>query len=118
MLAILVIACGALIGYRYVTKLSPEEEAKAEAVVIIRGKEYARYPLNKDQVVEIPADFGSSTLEIKDGKAHMVSAGCPDQICVHHAPISVNYDMIVCIPNEIIIKVEGGEDAILDSVAQ
>ena len=48
----------------------------------------------------------------------MLHAGCPDQICVYHSAISQAYDMIVCIPNQIIVSIEGGEEPATDSTAK
>ncbi len=115
-IAILVISVGALIGYRMLTKI-PDKQ-KAEVVITLHGDEVGRYPLNVNREIEIPADYGTSLLEVKDGQAKMVYAGCPDKICVEHHAISQNYDKIVCIPNQIIVKVEGAKDAALDSIVQ
>ncbi len=115
-IAILVISAGALIGYRMLNK-APDKHT-AEVVITVYGAEFGRYPLDVDQEVEIPADYGTSLLVIKDGQAKMISAGCPDKICVDHNAISQNYDKIVCIPNQIIVKIEGAEDADIDSIVQ
>lgn len=115
-IAILVISVGAVIGYRMFTK-APDKNA-ADVVITVYGEEIGRYPLNENQKVEIHADYGTSILEIKDGEAKMIHAGCPDQICVDHNAISQDYDKIICIPNQIIVKIEGGEESNLDSVAQ
>lgn len=98
------LSVGALVTYRLVTK--PSDGSKTEIVVMVHGQEYGRYPINTDQTIEIPADDGTNILEIKDGKAKMISANCPDQICVKHSAISSYYqDKIVCLPNEIVVKV-------------
>ncbi|MDD5937355.1 MAG: NusG domain II-containing protein [Clostridiales bacterium] len=115
-IAILVIAGGALLGYQFLNKTPDQDTAKV--VISVAGEEIGRYPLNKEAEIKIPAHYGDSILEIKDGHAKMLHAGCPDQICVYHNAISQAYDMIVCIPNQIIVSIDGGEEPATDSTAQ
>lgn len=113
---VLCIAIVAMLLFRFFTK--PKDDSKTEIVVTIHGDEYGRYSIHEDEIVKIEADYGESILEIKDGKAKMLSAGCPDQICVNQSAIHYNHDMIVCMPNEIIVKVEGGQASDVDVITQ
>lgn len=115
-IVLLVISIGGIFIYQMIGKQSLG--SNAEVVVQIHGEEYGRYSLNKDQEIEIKATHGTSILKIEDGKAKMLSAGCPDQVCVKHSAIYTNYDDIVCIPNEIIVKIENGQESELDSIVQ
>lgn len=117
-IGVLVLSTVALFLYWFFTKPNEEEKEKTVVVVTIEGLEYGRYSLYEDQTIEIPARYGASILVIQDGEAKMVHAGCPDQICVYHTPISFNRDMIVCIPNEIIVKIDNGAEPKMDGVAQ
>lgn len=68
----------------------------------VDGVEYGRYNLGTEQVVEIGE---TNRLEIRDGKAFMVYADCPDQLCVRMAPVSELHEMIVCMPNKVVVEV-------------
>ncbi len=89
-----------------------------EAVVLIEGEEYARYPLSKDRVVEIPGLLGNNTLTIANGKAYMSAAVCPDKICMDFGEIHYNTEMIVCRPGGIVVIIENGDASELDVVGQ
>lgn len=115
-IALIVLSVGGLITYRLVT--TPSDDSKTEIVITKHGEEFGRYSINSDQTIEIPADVGTNVLVIKDKKAKMERAGCPDQICVKHSAISYNHDMIVCLPNEIIVEVVGGVDSLTDVIAK
>lgn len=54
---------------------------------------------------------------IKDGKADITEADCPDKVCVKQKPISKAGESLVCLPNKIIITVVEGEENELDGVA-
>ena len=113
---LLIIAGSTFLGYRYMSQVEAEGEGKV--IVTIGGEEYASYPLSLDAKIEIPAELGPSILEIKDGSAKMIQAACPDQICVHHREIYNTNDMIVCLPNKIIIEIDSTDIGEVDSTVQ
>ena len=98
--------------------LAKQNTVNGEAVVLIEGKEYGRYPLSKDCVVEIPGLLGNNVLTISDGKARMSAAVCPDKICMNFGEIHYNTDMIVCLPGSIVVLIENGEAPKVDVVGQ
>lgn len=77
------------------------------AVVYENREEIARFPMNEDTLYTIhsPGE-GENILQIKDGKADIVSANCPNQICVHSAPVSSSGDSIICLPHKISVVLE------------
>ena len=96
------------------------QETGAEVVIQVDGAEYGRYPLDQNAEVPITDDDGNETnlLVIKDGKADMTEADCPDLLCVHQKAISHRGETIVCLPNQIVVSVSGGEESEIDTVAQ
>ncbi len=80
---------------------------KSGALVRVRvnNKEFGSYSLNKNQTIRIREDDWENILEIKNGKASMVKADCPDKICVNHAAISKKGETIVCLPHKVVIEV-------------
>lgn len=112
------IAIAVVIGVGY-TLLQGNATENAVAVVSIDGKEYGRFPLDKDCEERIELEDGSyNILVIKDGKADMTEASCPDKICVNHRNISKKNESITCLPNKVIIEIENGEDSDLDAVTK
>ncbi len=96
------------------------QETGAEVVIQVDGVEYGRYSINQDAEIPVTDDDGNETnlLVIKDGKADMTEADCPDQLCVHQKAISHQGETIVCLPNRIVVSVSGGEESEIDTVAQ
>ena len=76
------------------------------AVVKLDGVETARYPLsqNIEKVIET-GDNGKNTLVIKNGKAFIKDANCPDKICEGHNKISYTGETIVCLPHKVVIEI-------------
>ena len=87
--------------------------------VKVNGFTLAELPLDTDTVYEIETDNGiTNILEISAGKASMISADCPDKICVHHKSISKNNETIVCLPNKVLITVVSAQENEVDGVAE
>lgn len=79
----------------------------------------AELPINEDTVFEIETENGiTNILEISDGTAKMISADCPDKICVNHKSISKNNETIVCLPNKVLITVVSEKENEIDGVAK
>lgn len=78
--------------------------------VSVNGKEIATYFLNEDRVEDIhTGENGLNRLIIKDGKAWVQEASCPDGICAAHKPIHREGESIVCLPNKVVITVNTAE---------
>ena len=60
------------------------------------------------------------TVEIRNGEVCMIEADCPDQICVHTRAIDAHGGSIVCLPNQVILRVvdEDTQGREVDSVAE
>ena len=55
---------------------------------------------------EITGDAGATnTVCVRRGSIAIVSASCPDQICVHQGFISTSLLPITCLPNRLVIRV-------------
>lgn len=109
---LLLVAVTLFVGIRLYGKMTTTE---AVAVVTVDGKEYGRYPLEKNHIETIHLSDGSyNTFEVKDGYVSMTDASCPDQICVNHNRISKKNETIVCLPDKVVITVENGEEAEID----
>lgn len=55
---------------------------------------------------DIPGEAGATnTVCVRPGSIAIVSASCPDQICVHQGFISTSLLPITCLPNRLVIRV-------------
>ncbi|MBQ1922913.1 MAG: NusG domain II-containing protein [Lachnospiraceae bacterium] len=91
-----------------------------QVVINVDGTEYGRYPLDRDRVIEIQNGDRLNIVTIKDGGVSMSYSTCKNQICVHEGEVTAPGQLIVCLPNYVIVEIEGGEgsDEALDAIAQ
>ncbi len=73
--------------------------------VSIDGKAAYTYNLNQDIEVPIITGNNKNVLIIKDSKAYIETATCPDKICVAHRKISKNGETIVCLPHRVVVEI-------------
>ena len=76
---------------------------------LLTGKE----ALAKDQTIEIQ---DGNRLRIQNGQAKMEWADCPDQLCVHQKAISRTGESIICLPNQVVVSVQGSKESELDGI--
>lgn len=107
--ALLAVGIGAL----FLTRASRSEGTYV--IVTVDGAEYGRYPIDIDKVIDIN---GTNTLEIKGGSARMTYADCVNQVCVNQSRVSRSGEMIVCVPNKIVITIIGDDSNTFDAVTQ
>jgi len=55
------------------------------------------------------ANGGSNTIVVQDGRICVSQATCPDQVCVNQGWVNTDTTPIVCLPNQLVIQVKGGE---------
>jgi len=104
---ILVLAALLLIAAAVFLCLHFAGENGAVAVVEVNGVQTAALPLAEDTVYDVILDGKvTNTVEIKDGAARVISADCPDKICVHHRAIHKTGESILCLPNKVVVTVE------------
>lgn len=73
--------------------------------VIKNGEQIAVCSLKENLTLPITDDNHTNMLVIKDGKAYISQANCPDKICVNHRPVSKTGETIVCLPAKLVIEI-------------
>lgn len=80
-------------------------ESGSTVVVNARGETYGVYDLYENQVIEVNINGHINVIEIKDGVVNMIDANCNDKVCITHGTLDKTYDSIVCLPNQVIVKI-------------
>ena len=80
-----------------------EDVVVAEVIVKIGVTEVGRYSLRTDGEYEL--NGGTNHLVIKDGKAWLSHADCPDKLCVEQGKVYRNGQVITCLPYDLTVTV-------------
>jgi hypothetical protein len=89
-----------------------------EVEVYSSNKIVGRYPLHEDRIVEIPGPLGKTVVQIKNGKARIKSSPCPNKICIHMGEFGTEGGILVCVPNEVVVRVGSNRSKGLDAVSR
>ena len=80
-----------------------------------KGKLMERVGLDKDTIVVL--HDGQMKIEVKDSRVRAAWSDCPNQLCVNRGWIKTAGEIIVCVPNEVLIEIEAPDLPVLDAVA-
>lgn len=97
------------------------EDSKSDkhgGMVVIhhKGKLLEKVGLEKDTMVVLPD--GHMKIEVKDSRVRAAWSDCPNQICVNTGWIKTAGEIIVCVPNEVLIEIEATDVSALDAVVR
>ena len=111
-LLIVIVVCVALCAFLAHQIIGGDGAGKV--TVKVNGELKGTYSLAEDQTIEI--NGGTNILQIKNGKADMTEADCPDQLCVNQRAISRQGESFICLPHKVVVEVESSESTELDAV--
>lgn len=75
------------------------------------GQTVAVLPLDTDtDYIVTGADGTSNTVRIRGGRVSVCAASCPDGLCVRHRAVSRAGESIICLPNRVVVTVDGTAD--------
>ena len=90
--------------------------AGSYVTITVDGKEYGTYSLLENQTITIGEGEHKNVIDIKDGKAYMTSASCPDQLCVNQNAIGYDKQSIICLPNKVVVTVTSDDKSDVDMI--
>lgn len=87
------------------------------AEILINNQLYKKYTLGYgvDETIIVETEYGRNVIHVDNDHVNMQESDCRDQICVHMHQISEPGEIIVCLPNRLIIVVTG-ESGSIDTI--
>lgn len=90
----------------------------ARAEVEAAGKAAPTLDLARDGVSDVEGPLGATRIEVRGGRVRVLSSPCPRQACRHGGWIGAAGELLVCLPNEIVIRIPGQRAGATDAVAR
>lgn len=91
------------------------EAAPLIAEILVNGNTVTKIDLNtlsSDRLINVSGPLGTSIAEVKPGSIRMKYSPCPDRYCMETGWISRPGQVIVCVPNHIIIRINSDTDTV------
>jgi hypothetical protein len=79
----------------------------------VDGKEIKKIIFDKTiigKTIPIKTQYGYNLIEIGDEKVRVIETDCPDKLCVKQRFISKTGEVIVCLPNRLVVEIKGIDD--------
>ncbi len=77
----------------------------ATAHIYSDGELIRTVPLSESCEFTIETGRGFNTIQVADGSIAVISADCPDKVCVHSGAVSSGAVPIICLPHRLEIRV-------------
>lgn len=113
LITLLVLAIAVAIPILYTT----EEMDNVTAIITKDGQEIRRINLStleNPQIIELQDKYYDKIVAEK-GRIRFTEADCPEKICVKTGWLTKPGQLAVCLPNSLIIKIEGSNQAEIDA---
>lgn len=118
-LIIIIVLLVAASGFIFLKYGRDNDFNSKKAEIYIDGELYQSYELTDDMDEEIVIDteLGTNIVKLYDNGANIIDADCPDKVCVDDGFISEPGEMLVCLPNKVVVEIKGEKESILDDTS-
>lgn len=90
--------------------LSFGRTAGSELIITCDGEKFASYFLDENREIVIDRNDHINKVTINNGVVSMSFSDCHGQDCVHQGEISKSGETIICLPNKVVLEIEGGDE--------
>ena len=80
------------------------------AVVEVDNRRVLELPLDRDIATTVTGPIGETVIEVENGAVSIPKSPCPNKSCKHMGHISHAGEILVCVPNHLIVKIIGGKN--------
>ena len=77
-----------------------------------------RYSLSQNRIVSLSGPIGETKVMIDNGKVAIISSPCPNHYCVNMGHLYAPGGALICVPNEIIVRVGDDGSQKLDAISR
>lgn len=96
----------------------PAGGSAGNVVVSVSGMATATLDLAREQAIDVSGPLGSTRIEVRGGRVRVLSSPCARQTCRHGGWIGTAGEMLVCVPNEVVVRLAGGRSGAPDAVTR
>jgi hypothetical protein len=76
-------------------------------VIEVDGELVGNFSLEEDRFIPVDGKLGTTGVEIADKVVRVLDSPCPHKVCVKSGTISKSGETLVCLPNGVVIRIEG-----------
>ncbi|MBI5788333.1 MAG: NusG domain II-containing protein [Candidatus Schekmanbacteria bacterium] len=85
------------------------QPAGEQAIILVDNRPLAVFSLKQSGLYRVQGREGELVVQIKDGALRVLNAGCREQVCRHMGWIKNTGEVIICLPNHLLIRIGQGQ---------
>lgn len=90
--------------------LSSRGTSASQVTISVDGQREATLDLSRDAEYTVSGYGGGvNHVVIQDGEVWVDEASCPDKLCVRQGRVRDSGQMIICLPNRVVVEITGEE---------
>ena len=79
-------------------------------VVEVDGRHTLELSLDRNVTEIVRGPAGETAIAVQDGEVSIVRSACPHKYCVRMGKVSRRGEVLICVPNRVVVKITGGGD--------
>jgi len=113
---ILIFVLVAIASFYFVRLFFVSNEGR-EALVKVGSNPSQKVSLEINKRINVEGEKGRVVIEVKEGRVRVVESSCFQKICVNTGWINKPGQNIVCLPNKVLVTIEGKKSPTMDAVS-
>ncbi len=90
----------------------------ARVIIEVDGQIVHQSDLSATEEVTLTGPIGRTVVRVHQRSARVSYSDCPEKVCVKTGKIHRAGEMIVCVPNKVVVKIEGTRKNLFDVITQ
>ena len=83
---------------------------QGRVVIYVDGTIYGTYRMDRTQTLRVESAFGYNLIEITPEGARVTESSCENKLEIKEGRISHTGQSLVCLPNHLVVAIEGRQD--------
>jgi hypothetical protein len=97
-------------------RIASSERKGHWVIVSVEDKEISHHSLAEDRIVEVDGPLGTTRVQIEDGFVWVTASPCPHKTCMRMGHIRYAGEILVCLPNRVLVRVDGEKRGEIDGI--
>lgn len=81
-----------------------------QVAILIDGETRFVAGLDNERTVRLDGPLGETVVSIKNGGVRVLESPCPQKVCMGMGPVSRGGELVACVPNRVLIRIEGAAE--------
>ena len=82
-----------------------------QVAIIVDGETRFVAGLDRERTVRLAGPIGVTVVSVSESGVRVLDSPCPQKICMGMGSVSRDGELVACVPNSVLIRIEGAAEA-------